>query len=787
MAQFIREHQLDIMLAMSAACATVALFVLIARAIPKRRRISLLCVELSSMLLLYFDRLAYMYSGNVSRTGYIMVRLSNFLVYSLTLIVIMSINNYLIDLLITEGGVPEVPLRLRIANILSLVGVLVIVFSQFTGLYYYFDETNRYHRGPGFILCYVFPLIVPTIILTGVIKYRKNISRRVLVSVVIFIIAPMIASIVQIYAYGLSLTNMSIVSAAAVIYIVAVYDINTRIEIGNRKQIEFLNEERKDLNRLFLQTTSAFVNAIDEKDEYTRGHSVRVARYAKAIAAACGKSERECEKIYYSALLHDVGKMEMPDSVLQKGENLSPEDEEIYRQKPLIGDRILSSISDYPYLREGARYVHERYDGAGYPEHLSGDSIPEAARIIAVANRFDEITTPRAERDAFPRIIVREEFIKKAGTEFDPRFASIMAKLYDEDEALVAGQDTTVHMESETSLSCNGYRSSFTRGILVEETVTQITFSSKDTKNAEGDFSSPSLILFDSYDGRVHDDAKTIEAFRYTEYCEVWFDGRIVETNSRGKKVEVSEEDDSGYSIRIGRLDDHIRLSMHGGGRHTEVIIALADSSKYAYVSLTGEHCDISDIRIDRTAKEVSESDLSRIVPRVSYIDRMEGDIPNVQVDRTRSDYTEGIPVSDGMRVFFHGMSLPSAHLVWHCPYIVLYSSQDGKVGGEDYKEYAFIKMNGENEVEGKYHFAVNSVELEKTDEFGNWENWKEANRKGLEIELDVTRQGDTITVSTEDAGIVFTNTTRLKENVGTVYLALTGDQCALTDIRVMR
>ena len=667
-----------------------------------------------------------------------------------------------------------------------MLGILLIVFSQFTGLYYFFDDANRYHRGPGFLLCYLFPLVAPVIILTVVVRYRNRLARPIVISIYIFIIAPIVASIVQIFAYGLSLTNITIVGASAVVYIVALFDLNKRIERANRRELEFLREEHENMNRLFEQTVSVFVNAIDEKYKYTKGHSVRVAKYARAIAEACGKGEKECERVFQSALLHDVGKMEIPDSVIEKGEDLTDEEKETMRQIPVIGDKMLAQITDYPYLRQGARYAYERYDGSGYPEHLKGDQIPEIARIIAVADCYDDMTTGKHDRDPFPQIIVREEFIKKAGVLYDPRFASVMVTLMDSDRNYTMQQKIATPKSSR--IECEGYRSSIAKGILIEDTITYITFKYSENKTSADDFSSPSLILYDSYDGRIHDDEKSIEAFRYIEYGEIWFDGNTVSTGARNMEASSRDVDPdvySGYRIAVGRFEDHVRVKLTAPGKITEVILALPDSSKYAYLGITGEHCIISDINIDRTENRVNETDIPRIVSRLTYTDAMEGDLPNLQIDRTRSASTDGVRVTDGMKMIFHTMSLPSSHLVWHCPYILLYSSDDKKVGGKNYRELALIKMNGENECTDRY--ANNSIEVERTGEFTNWDAWKEANKNGLEIEVKFSVRKNTVTVSAEDSGIVFTNTMTLKEECGDVYVSLTGDQCAMTGIRIHR
>ena len=335
-------------------------------------------------------------------------------------------------------------------------------------------------------------------------------------------------------------------------------------------------------------------------------------------------------------------------------------------------------------------------------------------------------------------------------------------------------------------IECDEYRSSITKGILIDDHVTHISFSFR-KKNPDSDFSSPALVLFDSNDSIVHDDAVSIEENRYIEYAEVWFDGNVVSTGARNIKVDVIEgvPDNDRYTVSMARVEDHALLNLSGGAKKSRITVAFGDSSKYAYLAITGENCIIDDITVQKTRDTISEDDIERIVPHVSYIDRMESDVPNVQVNRTRSAYTEGIEVSDKMKLVFHTMSLPSSHLVWHCAYAVLYSADDGKIGGSGYKEYALVKLNGEVEADDEH--AINTIEVRRTDDFIDWNTWKVENKKGLEIEMSFARSNDTVWIYVEDSGIVTENTTKIKEDVDKVYVALTGDQCALTDIRVMR
>lgn len=132
-------------------------------------------------------------------------------------------------------------------------------------------------------------------------------------------------------------------------------------------------------------------------------------------------------------LLHDVGKIGVPDAVINKPAKLTNDEFELIKNHPVMGARILKNIKEMPRLATGARWHHERYGGGGYPDGLAGEDIPEDARIIAVADAYDAMSSRRSYRDVLPQGVVREEIENGRGTQFDPRFADIMLEMIDED------------------------------------------------------------------------------------------------------------------------------------------------------------------------------------------------------------------------------------------------------------------------------------------------------------------------------------------------------------------
>ena len=201
------------------------------------------------------------------------------------------------------------------------------------------------------------------------------------------------------------------------------------------RQTRRAEERRKQIERLSNQIINALAESIDAKDSYTNGHSLRVAQYSVKIAERAGKSKEEQERIHYMGLLHDIGKIGIPDSIITKNSGLSDKEYYVTRKHPEIGAEILANISEMPDLGIGAKWHHERYDGTGYPDGLKGDDIPEEARIIAVADAYDAMASKRSYRDVLPQQVVYEEIKKGKGTQFDPVFADIMIALMEEDTA----------------------------------------------------------------------------------------------------------------------------------------------------------------------------------------------------------------------------------------------------------------------------------------------------------------------------------------------------------------
>ena len=195
-----------------------------------------------------------------------------------------------------------------------------------------------------------------------------------------------------------------------------------------------LREQQRKLNEAYWQTVTALSEAVDAKDRYTSGHSKRVAEYSKIIAKRMGKSVTEQEMIYRAGLLHDVGKIRIPVDIINKPGKLTDEEYDLIKIHPVTGYHILKDISEHYDIAIAAKYHHERYDGKGYPNGLLGENIPELARILAIADSYDAMTSNRSYRKGLPQSVVRSEIEKGKGTQFDSDIADIMLQIIDEDK-----------------------------------------------------------------------------------------------------------------------------------------------------------------------------------------------------------------------------------------------------------------------------------------------------------------------------------------------------------------
>lgn len=196
-----------------------------------------------------------------------------------------------------------------------------------------------------------------------------------------------------------------------------------------RLNLKRLLEQQKRDETIIEQTMQTIVNFIEAKDPSTMGHSLRVAQYSRMLADSMGFSESECKRIYYIALMHDCGKIYIPDGILGKPARLTDEEYDIMKKHTVYGGDILRDFSSIDGIGTGALCHHERYDGSGYPNGLSGEDIPIIARIICVSDAFDAMNSKRCYRNNLDADVILNELKSNKGKQFDPVIVDHLLKL----------------------------------------------------------------------------------------------------------------------------------------------------------------------------------------------------------------------------------------------------------------------------------------------------------------------------------------------------------------------
>jgi hypothetical protein len=202
--------------------------------------------------------------------------------------------------------------------------------------------------------------------------------------------------------------------------------------------VEEIRHVNLELRRAHRDTIAALSRSIEAKDVYTRGHTERVGTVSVALARALGFKGEELEAIEMGALLHDIGKIGVPEQILRKAGPLDESEWEVIKTHPVISDYILSELDLHPFVRQCARSSHERVDGTGYPDGLAGDEIPLPARIIFVADAFDALTSSRPYRPARPTLAALAEVEENAGTQFCPQVVSALRAIWRTNPKLLA-------------------------------------------------------------------------------------------------------------------------------------------------------------------------------------------------------------------------------------------------------------------------------------------------------------------------------------------------------------
>lgn len=348
------------------------------------------------------------------------------------------------------------------SSALATLCFIILMLSPLPVLFYADQVQHRKYRRLYLPIGWlaIFNFIISTILhLTGILDYIETlfVSHAILlltVFAVLFTFAldikkdkkrrNLLAATVSVMIDGISTYFVVSLSGIFVgIGMIILFSLNVLRTAGNihmmelRRQKKELAKRKRQLEKVSLQMIQTLSTTIEAKDEYARGHSHRVAEYAALIAGELGWSSEEIMNLKYAAHLHDIGKIGIPDMLLNKPARLTPEEYSVIKEHTVIGAEILKNISLIPHVAEVARSHHEHYDGTGYPDGLAGEDIPLSARIVAIADSYDAMNSRRIYRNALPPEKIFEEIENNRGIQFDPELADIFLKLLCDDRVQI--------------------------------------------------------------------------------------------------------------------------------------------------------------------------------------------------------------------------------------------------------------------------------------------------------------------------------------------------------------
>ena len=310
---------------------------------------------------------------------------------------------------------------------IALLNFIICTILHLTGIADYIETMPAAHA----ILIITFLAVIITFLI-GYWNHRSRSDCLLFFGLLITMLS-VIFEAISVY-YKVSVSGVFVgIAILILLFMNVIYTIHIIRDIIKHQQQEELDKRKKYIEEMSLQLMQMLSTTIEAKDEYTKGHSHRVAEYSVLIARELGWNEKELSNLKNAAHLHDIGKIAIPDTILNKPSKLSEEEFSIIKEHTIIGANILKNISLIDHVQEIVRNHHERYDGNGYPDGLKGKEIPLHARIVAVADSYDAMSSQRIYRNQLPPEKIIQELENNKGTQFDPEITDIFLKLLRED------------------------------------------------------------------------------------------------------------------------------------------------------------------------------------------------------------------------------------------------------------------------------------------------------------------------------------------------------------------
>lgn len=274
--------------------------------------------------------------------------------------------------------------------------------------------------GSGYHEAWSFFLVVP--LLTGLYGIRKIMLGYISLGLAIMLCLSIVYPLTGIHIDSIDISNR------VLLYLIVATFSFILVEQLNRLYTNQVNQIIESSDLTIEQVVKSFILSIEAKDSYTFGHSERVSRYALGLAQLLPQfqDEQRLKSLRLSGLLHDIGKINIPESILTKNTKLTEEEYELVKTHPIVGNRMVDKISTLGSLKPGVLYHHERWDGKGYPAGLSEEEIPLEARILAIADAFDAMTSSRAYREPLSFQDAYKNLYLGRGTQFDPKLIHML-------------------------------------------------------------------------------------------------------------------------------------------------------------------------------------------------------------------------------------------------------------------------------------------------------------------------------------------------------------------------
>ncbi len=470
---------------MNLATETISLLIcaiLLAYQLQRRKKSKtdkwLCLIIVSNICMLLSDITDCMLGGRPGKINYVLIAFMTLIVYfSAAGFLLLSFQGWLLAFAEQKERVSK--WWMRIGYFLAAVQLVIALTLPITRFDYVDKASNFYTRGKLFWVALIFPYLIYFIAIIALLRFFKAFTPKERLYLGCFTIVPLAAQIIQLIFDEYLLLNVAV--SLGLILIINFIQSQREIEkeeemkailLHERDRLEEMSGKQENLNS---QLIDVLCGAVEAKDNYTRGHSLRVAQYAREIMYRMGGDERAQREVYYIGILHDVGKISIRDEIINKKGRLTDEEYEQIKLHTVSGFQILRGVDVIPDLADGARWHHERYDGTGYPNGLAGENIPLVARIISVADAYDAMTSNRSYHSVMPQSEVREQIVKGMGTQFDPKIAKIMLDMIDEDlqyemqqinyykmtSILLIDDDTFIHEMIDQVLSDQSYLITF--------------------------------------------------------------------------------------------------------------------------------------------------------------------------------------------------------------------------------------------------------------------------------------------------------------------------------------